>query len=71
MYVCACVTGHRCMGCSQPTWPALAADGIAACVGAAITQLVHHGMIYVPTGYTYSPDMYRLDHVRRCHYTAA
>ena len=34
--------------------------------GAAITQLVHHGMIYVPTGYTYSPDMYRLDEARAC-----
>lgn len=35
-----------------------------SCADAAITQLVHHGMIYVPTGYTYSPDMYRLDQAR-------
>ncbi|KAK3023010.1 hypothetical protein RJ639_045004 [Escallonia herrerae] len=30
----------------------------------AITQLAHHGMIYVPIGYTFGAGMFRMDSVR-------
>lgn len=30
----------------------------------AITQLVHHGMIYVPIGYTFGDGMHQLDEIR-------
>ncbi|KAJ4832138.1 hypothetical protein Tsubulata_043664 [Turnera subulata] len=30
----------------------------------AITQLVHHGMLYVPIGYTFGAGMFRMDSIR-------
>lgn len=30
----------------------------------AITQLVHHGMLYVPIGYTFGSGMFKLDSIR-------
>ncbi|KAF5745694.1 putative Minor allergen Alt a [Tripterygium wilfordii] len=30
----------------------------------AITQLVHHGMIYVPIGYTFDAGMFKMDSIR-------
>ena len=34
------------------------------CSWTAITQLAHHGMIYVPIGYTFGAGMFELDSVR-------
>lgn len=30
----------------------------------SITQLAHHGMVYVPTGFSYGADLFKLDEVR-------
>ncbi|CAL0314438.1 unnamed protein product [Lupinus luteus] len=30
----------------------------------AITQLAHHGMLYVPVGYTFGPGMFKMDSIR-------
>ena len=30
----------------------------------AITQLVHHGMIFVPTGYTFGAGMFEMERVK-------
>lgn len=30
----------------------------------AITQLVHHGMIFVPIGYTFGAGMFEMEHVK-------
>jgi NAD(P)H dehydrogenase (quinone) len=30
----------------------------------AITQLVHHGMLFVPIGYTFGSDMFKMDNIR-------
>lgn len=30
----------------------------------AITQLAHHGMVFVPSGYTYGPELYDLTEIR-------
>jgi len=30
----------------------------------AITQLAHHGMIFVPMGYTFGPDMFEMSEVK-------
>ncbi|XP_061339405.1 NAD(P)H dehydrogenase (quinone) FQR1-like [Gastrolobium bilobum] len=30
----------------------------------AITQLVHHGMIFVPMGYTFGPDMFEMEELK-------
>lgn len=30
----------------------------------AITQLAHHGMIYVPIGYTFGAGMFKMDSIR-------
>ncbi|CAL1353404.1 unnamed protein product [Linum trigynum] len=30
----------------------------------AVTQLVHHGMVYVPIGYTFGAGMFRMDGIR-------
>ncbi|RDX99399.1 putative NAD(P)H dehydrogenase (quinone) FQR1-like 2 [Mucuna pruriens] len=30
----------------------------------AITQLAHHGMLFVPVGYTFGPGMFKLDSIR-------
>ncbi|TKY70353.1 NAD(P)H dehydrogenase (quinone) FQR 2 [Spatholobus suberectus] len=30
----------------------------------AITQLAHHGMLFVPVGYTFGPGMFKMDSVR-------
>lgn len=31
---------------------------------AAITQLAHHGMLFVPVGYTFGPGMFKMDSIR-------
>ncbi len=31
------------------------------CCAAALTNFVHHGMIYVPPGYSYGPSMFGTD----------
>ena len=33
-------------------------DGSLCCCPAALTNFVHHGMIYVPPGYSYGPQMF-------------
>ncbi|KAF7135696.1 hypothetical protein RHSIM_Rhsim08G0112400 [Rhododendron simsii] len=30
----------------------------------AITQLAHHGMLFVPIGYTFGPGMFKMDSIR-------
>lgn len=30
----------------------------------AITQLTHHGMLFVPIGYTFGADMFKMDELR-------
>lgn len=30
----------------------------------AVTQLAHHGMIYVPIGYTFGAGMFKMDSIR-------
>lgn len=34
------------------------------CSWTAITQLVHHGMLYVPIGYTFGAGMFEMDSIR-------
>ena len=70
-----CITWHHACAecCGRPAispssgrcsdMPRLCVMNIPPWLCAAINQLVHHGMIYVPTGYTYGPDMFRLDAV--------
>lgn len=31
---------------------------------AVVTQLAHHGVVYVPIGYTFGADMFELDSIR-------
>lgn len=37
---------------------------LCCCSWTAITQLVHHGMLYVPIGYTFGAGMFEMDSVR-------
>lgn len=34
------------------------------CSWTAITQLAHHGMLFVPIGYTFGPGMFKMDSIR-------
>lgn len=34
------------------------------CSWTAITQLAHHGMLFVPIGYTFGPGMFKMDFIR-------
>lgn len=34
------------------------------CSWTAITQLVHHGMLFVPIGYTFGAGMFKMDSIR-------
>lgn len=35
-----------------------------SCSWTAITQLAHHGMLYVPIGYTFGAGMFQMDSLR-------
>ncbi|XP_009102313.2 probable NAD(P)H dehydrogenase (quinone) FQR1-like 2 [Brassica rapa] len=37
---------------------------IFSCQWTAITQLLHHGMLFVPIGYTFGAGMFKMDSVR-------
>lgn len=37
---------------------------VVGCRWTAITQLAHHGMIYVPIGYTFGAGMFKMESVR-------
>ncbi|KAF2584836.1 hypothetical protein F2Q70_00033833 [Brassica cretica] len=37
---------------------------VASCKLIAITQLVHHGMLFVPIGYTFGAGMFKMDSIR-------
>lgn len=39
-------------------------DAHIHCRWTAITQLTHHGMIYVPIGYTFGAGMFKMDTIR-------
>ncbi|KAD3640783.1 hypothetical protein E3N88_30006 [Mikania micrantha] len=39
-------------------------DGVEAVFWTAITQLAHHGMLFVPIGYTFGANMFKMDSVR-------
>lgn len=34
------------------------------CSWTAVTQLAHHGMLYVPIGYTFGAGMFKMDSIR-------
>ena len=37
---------------------------VVYCSWTAITQLVHHGMLFVPIGYTFGASMFKMDDIR-------
>lgn len=39
-------------------------NGLKMCRWTAITQLAHHGMLFVPIGYTFGAGMFRMDSIR-------
>jgi NAD(P)H dehydrogenase (quinone) len=66
--------GHAAGACSRPTPPSHrfspsssssshAAAGQETTIMTAVTQLAHHGMIYVPNGFTYGPAMFDVETV--------
>ena len=37
---------------------------LLCCSWTAITQLAHHGMLFVPIGYTFGAGMFKMDSIR-------